>query len=268
MAIEAIVDSLDAVPEDLRGDYVEKDGKYMLKALEGFVPGDQVEDVTGLKSALQKERENAREAQRKYRQMQEQYSGYDVEELQQLREAQAKAEEDRAKKAGEWDSLKTQLVTKHNDEKSAWEKEKAELMNAFSNQLRETAALQAISENKGNTALLKPHVLAALKVERDESGKFVTHVVDDAGGARMNSDGKYLSVSDYVKDLRDQETFAGAFLGTGSSGGGTPPGGGDKGGAGGKGGIPSDLKRGGMTPKQKVDFINEYGHDEFMKLPV
>jgi len=268
MAIEAIVDSLDSVPESLREDYVEKDGKFVLKALEGYVPSDQVEDVSGLKSALNKERDAAREAQRKIRQIQEQYSGFDLDELKELREAQAKAEEDRQRKAGEWDSLKNQLVTKHNEDRSAWDKEKSDLLDAFGRQMKETAALQAISDNKGNTALLKPHVLAALKIERDDNGMFVTRVVDDAGSARMNGDGQYLSVSDYVKDLRDQETFAGAFLGTGSSGGGTPPGAGEKGGKGGKGGIPSDLKRGSMKPNEKVAFINEHGHDAFMALPL
>ena len=91
-------------------------------------------------------------------------------------------------------------------------------------------------------------------------------IVDDADNPRINGDGKYLTVSDYVRELRENETFAGAFTGAGSSGGGTPPGAGQGSGSQ-KGGIPSNLKRGSMTPKEKVAFIKEHGEDEFLKLP-
>lgn len=267
MTIEAVVDSLDSIPEEFRDDYVEVDGRYQLKALEGFVPKDSVEDVTGLKSALHKERESAREYARKLRQVQEQYGGIDLDEYNALREQQAKADEERRKKAGEWDSLKQQLVDKHGSEKAAWEKEKAGLLKAFEGQVSEAAAVQALAEHKGNPLFLKSHVLNAIKVVQDDSGRFITQVVDDAGNPRMNGDGKFLTVSDFVRELRDNEAFAGAFLGTGSSGGGTPPGAGQGQGSRGKGGIPSDLKRSTMTPLQKVDFIETHGHDEFMKLP-
>jgi hypothetical protein len=267
MTIEAIVDSLDNVPEDLRDEYAEVDGRYQLKALQGFVPKDNVEDVTGLKSALQKEREAAREAQRKLRQQQEQFAGFDMDEYNALKEQQAKAEEERAKKAGEWDNLKQQLVDKHSSDKAAWEQEKAKLLNAFTGQVSEAAAVQALAEHKGNPLFLKSHVLGAIKVVQDDSGKFITQVVDDAGNPRMNGEGKFLTVSDYVKELRENEAFAGAFAGAGSSGGGTPPGAGQGNGSRGKGGIPSNLKRGEMTARQKVDFIKEFGNDEFMKLP-
>jgi hypothetical protein len=269
MALEPIVESLESVPESLRDEYVEVDsGQYQLKVLQGFVPKDKVEDVSGLKSALHKEREAAREAARKVRQMQEQYADFDMDEYQALREAQATAEEERAKRAGEYDSLKQQLVSKHTEEKSAWEKDRATLISGYEKAIAETATLQALAENKGNPVFLKHHVLGATKVFKDDSGRFVTRVVDDAGNPRMNSDGNYLSVSEFVRELRENETYAGAFQGAGSSGGGTPPGAGGQGqGDRKKGGIPSDLKRGDMSRRQKVEFINEFGHDEFMKLP-
>ena len=49
MGLKAILETLDEVPEALRAFYVERDGKFVLDA-------DGVEDVTGLKSALEKER--------------------------------------------------------------------------------------------------------------------------------------------------------------------------------------------------------------------
>jgi hypothetical protein len=267
MAIETSYDSVDQIPEAIRDDYAEVDGKYVLKVLQDYVPKDNVEDVSGLKSALHKERDNGRELARKLRQIQEQTAAIDMDEYNALKEAQAKAEEERAKRAGEWDNLKNQLVTKHSEDKSAWEKEKAGLLSAFEGQVSENAAMSALAEHKGNPLFLKAHVLGAIKVVRDDAGRFVTRVVDDAGNPRMNGEGKFLTVSDFVKELRENDAFAGAFTGAGSSGGGTPPGAGQGQGARGKGGIPSDLKRGSMTPRQKVDFIREHGQDAFMKLP-
>ena len=61
MKLETTLETLDDLPEELRENYVEgEDGKYRLGVLDGFVPKDKLEDTSGLKSALQKERENAK----------------------------------------------------------------------------------------------------------------------------------------------------------------------------------------------------------------
>ena len=53
MPLQLVVDSLDSVPEALRDQYVEANGKFRLNV-------DGYEDPAGLKSALQKEREAAK----------------------------------------------------------------------------------------------------------------------------------------------------------------------------------------------------------------
>lgn len=267
MALESFVTDLEAVDETLRGEYVQTEGGYSLKLLGGFVAKDKVENVDGLKSALGKERENARNATRQVRELQEQFGGFDPDELLKLRDEKAHAEEERAKKAGEWDKLKIQIVTEHDKTVAAKNATIASLTKAYDNQLIDSAVVTAIAAEKGNATLLKPHVREHVKVTQDDNGTFNVQVVDDAGNPRVDGAGKFISVSDFVKELREQDTFAGAFLGAQSSGGGTPPGGGAGGGAGGKGGIPSDLKRGSMTPRQKVDFINSHGDAEYQKLP-
>jgi len=267
MTIEAFVTDLEGVAEDLRGEYAQVEGGYQLKILGGFVAKDKVENVDGLKSALHKERENARTAARRARELEDQFGGFDPAELQTLRDEKVAAEEQRAQKAGEWDKLKTQLVTQHQDEVAKLKADNTSLKTAYDNQLIDSAVVTAIAGEKGNTTLLKPHVRNHVKVVQDDNGAFSVQVVDDAGNPRVDGTGKFLAVSDFVKEMREQDTFAGAFIGAQSSGGGTPPGGGASGGAGGKGGIPSDLKRGGMTPRQKVDFINDHGDAEYQKLP-
>lgn len=267
MPLQPQVESLEGIPEDLQGEYEQTDSGYRLKILAGFVPADRVEDVSGLKSALHKERENAREAGRVAKQLREQYAGFDVEELEKLREDQQRAEEERAKKAGEFDTLRVQMNEKHAQEIAARDDKIGALTKAYDDVLIDSAVLQAINESKGNALFLKPLVTKQVQVVQDEAGKFALRVVDDAGNPRVDGEGKYLTVNALVREMREQETYAPAFLGAGSTGGGTPPGAGEGQGGGGKGGIPSDLKRGTMSTKQKVDFIKQHGNVEFQKLP-
>lgn len=77
MALKAILETLDGVPEALHEFYVQKDGKYVLDA-------EGVEDVKGLKSALQREK-----AERKKR----------ADELASLKEALGDIEPEKAREA-------------------------------------------------------------------------------------------------------------------------------------------------------------------------
>jgi len=268
MALEAFVESLEGVDEHLRDEYAEVDGGFQLKILGNYVPKDKVEDVSGLKSALAKERENAKNASRTARELQEKYAGFDADELNELRAEREKAEEERAKKAGEWDKLKGQMVEKHAAEVADLNKKITDLTNAYDSQLIESDVVTAISAEKGNITLLSPHVKRHVQNVQDDAGKFVRRVVDDAGNPRVDANGNFLKVTDLVREMREQDIYASAFTGAQSSGGGTPPGGGDGDkGKGGKGGIPSNLQRGKMSPKEKVEFIKEHGDAEFQKLP-
>lgn len=61
MALKFIIDTLEEIDERLRGEYEEKDGKFHLK-VDGL---PAPEDVSGLKSALQKEREARSKAEKR-----------------------------------------------------------------------------------------------------------------------------------------------------------------------------------------------------------
>jgi len=269
MSLKPFVESLEGVTEELRGEYVEAEGGYQLKILAGYVAKDAVEDVSGLKSALQKEREAARTAARRARELEDQFGGFDPEELNTLRTEKAKADEDRKVKAGEWELLKKQMNEKQAAELESRDAKISKLKKAYDDQLIESEVVTAISAAKGNAMLLKPHVSKNVKVVQDENtGAFNVQVVDDAGNPRVDGNGKFLKVSDYVNEMRENDIFAGAFIGTQSSGGATPPGGGKGEGGGKKGGIPSDLKRSTMTARQKIDFIREHSDAEYQNLPL
>ena len=268
MPLQATLDSLEELPEEFHEDYEERDGKFYLKILDNFVAKDQVEDVSGLKSALQKERENNKGLNSQLRQLKDQVDGVDVEEYNRLKELEQKAEEEKAKKAGEWDKLRGQMTEKHNEELAKRTTREKALLAALEKKTIDAEAIAALNELKGNVTLLLPHVKNHVQMV-EEDGAFVARVVDDAGNPRVNGEGKFLTVKELVSEMRDQETYAKAFDNTMKGGAGTPPSGSGQDGQGGGGGTPpKDLKRSAMSTKEKVEFIKEHGEDEFMKLPV
>jgi len=67
------VDKIEEVPETLREEYAPVEGGgFRLKVLGDFVPKASIEDTKGLKSALQKERDNAAASARSLKALQEQ----------------------------------------------------------------------------------------------------------------------------------------------------------------------------------------------------
>jgi hypothetical protein len=217
MALQLVVESLESLPENVRPLYEQEGDKFRLQ-LDGY------EDPSGLKSALHKEREAAKQAQKQAAAWVQ--LGKTPDEIQQLLEAQRKADEDKLKGSGEWDKLKAQML-----EQSTKEREKLETAlkakdSAIERYLIDAQATAAISELKGVPALLLPHVKAAVKVIED-GGEFAIRVIDAQGNPRVNGKGEYLSIKDLVSEMRQSEIFGRAFeasgtSGTGSQGGGNP----------------------------------------------
>jgi len=265
MPLQATLESLESLPEEFHEDYEEKDGKFHLKLLNGLVSADKVEDVSGLKSALAKERENASNSSKKLRALEEQFSGIDLEEYNRLKELEKTEAEKNAEKKGEWDKLKLQMTEAHNEELGKRTERENKLLSVLERKTIDAEAISALNELEGNVQLLLPHVKNHVKMV-EEDGTFVARVVDDQGNPRVNGEGNFLTVKELVSEMRDQDTYAGAFKVGAKSGTGTPPGGSGEG-NGKKGVIPSDLKRGVMKTKDKIAFIKEHGEAEFMKLP-
>src|SRR6478609_6588834 len=107
MPLPLVVDTLDIVPEPFRAEYTEADGKFRLNV-------DGIEDTSGLKKALETERRTAKELSKKVQRWEA--LGKSDEEIQQMLESQRKADEDKARKAGEWDKIKAQMNEHHQKE--------------------------------------------------------------------------------------------------------------------------------------------------------
>ena len=256
-----------ALDESLQDNYTKTDdGNYRMAILSDFTPNDKVEDVTGLKSALHKERENAKNAGSQLRQLKEQFGDIDPERYQELLNAESQREEAEAKKAGERDKLRDQMTAKLSEELDKRSKREQHLLDVIKASKIDAAVIAALNEVGGNVSLMLPHVKDRMELV-EEDGQFFARVVDDAGTVRVNGEGKFLTAKELVSEMRDQDSFAAAFKADVKSGGGTPPDGTSVEGDGNKGVIPGDLKRSAMTNRQKVEFITEHGNPAFMQIP-
>lgn len=204
----------------------------------------QPEDVSGLKSALQKERENA-QAWSKWGTPQ------DVEaKMQELQEAASKGGKGSEEAQAKLDALKAEYETKL------------------------TAKEDAISK------MMQRNAVSDLKVKLAEAG-FITEAIDDIASSAMgriqfNEDGspKVMTVdgkpmigsgadhgatlADLAKELADAKPYAVRDGGKGGSG--KQPGT--------SGGKPkAEFKRSTMKPQEKAAFISEHGPAAYSSLP-
>ena len=217
MAIKAIVESLDSVGE-LKTLYKEAqigDKQVFVLDVEG-VGGYALEDVGGLKSALEKVKQDAQSRKDAL----EAFKGLDPKDV---REKLAKFDELRDS-SPDAEKLAEQKVKQLSVK---WEEEKANLVgqsdkykSVIDQTLRKQVAIQAIAAAGGNAELLLPHVLGATRT-REVDGQFVVDVVNSDGAARIKDANNNMSIADLVDEMRNSQTFGVAFKGTDKSGSGT-----------------------------------------------
>ncbi|MBF0481702.1 MAG: hypothetical protein HQK81_12350 [Desulfovibrionaceae bacterium] len=212
MALKLTLENLDGLNEAQKPLYVERDGKFHLDV-------DGIEDTSGLKSALEKERTARRDFEKKYGQLKD----VDPEEYARLKkEAEDRATAD-AEKKGQFDDLRARLVEKHKAELDAVTGKVTAMQSALEKHLVDAVATAAIAEAKGVPALLLPHVKASVKVV-EVNGQYTVQVVDANGNERiMDGKGTPMTIADLVADMKKDEIFGRAFEGSGASGAGTHP---------------------------------------------
>ena len=216
MPLPYTVDTLDTIPEAQRDLYKEANGKYVLD-----VTG--MDDPVGLKSALTKEREAVKLANRQAAQWTA--LGKTPDEITALLASQATAETDKLAQAGEWDKLRKQQNDQHDATIATMTQAGVEKDRTLSKHLIDSAAVSAIAANKGSSALLLPLIRGATKVV-NENGVYEARVIDAAGTPRVNAKGEFLSINDLVSEMRQDVDLGRAFEPSGTSGSGALGGGG------------------------------------------
>ena len=260
MALKAVYESAESIPEGMSELYAENDGRYILQVepTEGYA----LEDVSGLKSALSATRTEATQAKqelKKFADIDPNEARKAQERLKELLEATDGGDVEKTVEA-KVQSKVDQIVAKHQEELAAREREVQELTGTVDQVLRKQVATAAISAAKGSVDLLLPHVIANTRVQKGEDGQFRVDVVDANGNARIaDAKGNNMSIEDLVAEMRSSDVFGRAFEGTGNAGSGAPA----KRSHGGTGvAKKSDFK----SERERADFVEKHGIDAYRAL--
>ena len=221
MALKMALDTLDGLDEHIKPLYVEHEGKFKLAV-------DGLEDTSGLKSALEKERKARRDAEQRAK------SALGSDELEEFERLRAEA----AKSKGA-EEIVNQLKTRHQREIEARDKQTQAYRATLEKTVLESTASKLLAEHKGNVGLLMPHIQAALRVE-EADGQFNVVPANAA------------SLEDVVSGLKT--AFPAAFYDSGHSGSGAP---GGKGSLGGKTMASSEFNK--LSPKAQAQFMADGG---------
>lgn len=215
--LKAILDNLDGINAEIAAEYTQVDGKYRLQveSANGFA----LEDVRGLKSALEAERGNASTSAK----LLKAFEGLDPVEAREAIEAMelggAKNDEDTKVLL---ENMKKQLGEKHGAEMTTLNTRMSAMQKQLEDGLVGGEAAKAFADLGGNSKLLMPHIDAQTEIQEID-GRFVATVIDKEGNVRISSEAgstSNMTVAELVKSMRGDETFAGCFKGSGASGGG------------------------------------------------
>ncbi len=207
MKLKGRVKSLDEVAESFRGLY-EQDGDWFY--LKEYEP----EDTAGLKSALEKEREERRRAKESL----DKFKDVDPEKYRELLRSQEDSERKKLESKGAWEALEKQLLDKHSKEMESRDTRIKTLTGALEKRLIDAEATTAIASAKGVPQLLLPHVRQSIKVF-EEDGEFVAKVVDSKGNPRIgDAKGTPMTISQLVDEIKQSDVYGRAFEASGAGG--------------------------------------------------
>jgi hypothetical protein len=215
-ALKLNLDTLDGIEEALKPLYVEKDGKFFL-SVEG------TEDTSGLKTALQKERRDRAELEKKVKRWEG--LGKSDEEIAKL----LKDTEDAERKKAEADGDHAKILKQHQDK---WAKTEADLKSELD--VARASERNAIVGERIMGALGKdgateegldliPDRLASRIHFDTKDGKRVLKIMQADGETPMAGTGPegVATIDDLVKEAKQK--WPSLFKGTGATGSGTQP---------------------------------------------
>jgi hypothetical protein len=208
------IDDINKVPEHFRGAYKQEGDKYVLNAeFKGFY-----EAIDGLGSALGKERKAKKEPD-----LTPVLTQFGVDSLEALQEKITGLETTVADvKSGKvnWEKMKADLEKAHQKALETEAGKTKKMEGSLHRYLVESAAVNAISEAKGVSDLLLPHIRDRVKVVMD-GDDYVVRVVDKAGDPRGDGKGGFMGVKELVAEMKADKTFGRAFESDAPAGGGS-----------------------------------------------
>jgi len=188
-------DEFDKLPADIKAEYIEKDGAYVLD-----LAGEGGDDTAALRRAKDREVQARKDAEQRARDAEEKLS---------------KLDESDARKRGDIDALEKSWKEKYDAQEST-HKQTVEGKDAFIRKTllddRANTIAAAISDSP---AILVPHIRARLAADLDGDAP-VTKVLTADGNASA------LTLDDLQKEFVDNKDFASVIRASKANGGGAP----------------------------------------------
>lgn len=243
------------LPKEKQSEYKLQDGGFYLLDVES-VDGFALEDVSGLRKALETERANARTFKAKAEAFGDADPAKVKADLAELEKLRTSGNDD-AKTTSRIKQLEAQLTEKFEKQLTDEKTLSKALLDQLEEALVVSVATQAISSAKGSTKLLLPEVRRNVKMVKGPDGKYVAKVIDPKTGVeritqKQNASGD-MPIDEFVLSLKNDQEYARAFDGSGASGTGAG-GSGNRGGNGGGGRIDPNL-----PPAERLRLAHEAG---------
>lgn len=221
--------SLDAIPEDFRGLYTEKDGKFTLASDHPGVKS-AVAALLRIGEALTKTRADLTTARTAAKAVDLSALSEYGDTVDEIRTAFGDKLKDASKGKGpadlqsHLDRQKKEMETQFETTLKGEQNRSVALTKQLHNLLVVNGATAALVESKAISAeLAMPHVVRQVRVD-EEDGVMIAKVVDDSGEVRYSgSTGKPMTVKELVSEMKGKDAFKPLFQSEAKGGGGTPP---------------------------------------------
>ena len=248
MALKAVLDSLEGVAEDLHQHY-EQDGDVYRIRVDGY-------DDTGLKATLD---DLKGKNQRLRKKLETVPDDFDMAELEELRKLRQTIDDEKAKAAGDWDKLKSDMEARHAKELEAADSNNALLASQLEQIIKKDAATAALADAGARVTAMLPHVLERVSIVSEEGSR---------RAVARGLDGESTDIAGLVSQMREAgEEWDWGFSSSGASGGGSA----GRGGAGRAGQIRTKADLGDANTdsgrQARSAYIQEHGLDAFKGLP-
>lgn len=160
------------------------------------------------------------------------FDGVDPEEFKRLKQASEDAERKRLAGEGDFKALEQQLIKKYESEIEKERGVSSRYRGSLEEYLIDAEAMRELAQHSDSPGLLLPHVKSRMKVV-EQDGRFTARIVDDHGNVRIGKGqgSAPMTLSELMDEMKQDKTFAPAFRGSGSSGGGASRSSGGAGGA-------------------------------------
>lgn len=197
MALKTIVETLDDIDEGFRGLYVkdESAGVYKLDVEPDERTAKELEEL------------------RKEKQRMEAHNKKLLDEKKKESERARLAEEERARRERDVESLERSIKEKHQSELEAYNLRQQQLQSQLESQMVDNLALNLANQLSDTPALIMPHIKARLRAQ-EVDGKWRTTVVDVMGNVTATTP------DELVEHMRADKQFAPLVRGTRAGGGG------------------------------------------------